>query len=147
MGVLRHLGPYLIDLLDAALGLVGSVRAHGDPHGWLGLMLEHHGGRFSEASLTATATPDSERADVEIFGSGGAAAIDSQDAAGPKEFATMYREFAEAVERGEPHELDVRRGLHLQQVIEAAAADLLGVEASGLARNQAGAVVVPVRRG
>ncbi|HYZ57344.1 MAG TPA: Gfo/Idh/MocA family oxidoreductase [Streptosporangiaceae bacterium] len=91
MGVLRSFGPYLIDLLDAALGRVGGVRAHGDPQGWLGLMLEHSEGRFSEASLTATATPDSQRADVEIFGSGGAAAVDCQAAAGQEAFGTMYR--------------------------------------------------------
>jgi predicted dehydrogenase len=127
MGALRSYGPYLVDLLDAALGRVGGVRAHGDPQGWLGLMLEHPEGRFSEASLSATVAPDSQRADIEIFGSGGAAAIDCQEAAGQESFETMYREFAAAVERGEPHELDVLRGLHVQQVIEAAEADLLRV--------------------
>lgn len=91
MGVLRSLGPYLIDLLDAALGPVGAVRAHGDPDGWLGLLLEHSAGRFSEASLTAVAAEGSDD-----------------------------------VRRGVPHELDVRRGLHLQQVIEEAEADLIG---------------------
>jgi predicted dehydrogenase len=145
MGVLRSFGPYLVDLLDAALGEVGGVTAHGDPEGWLGLMLEHAKGRFSEASLSATATPDSQRADIEIFGSGGAAAIDCQDAAGRESFDTMYREFAAAVERGEPHELDVRRGLHVQQVIEAAEADLLGIAVPGLDRDEAGSVVRPVR--
>ena len=127
MGTLRSFGPYLVDLLDAALGPVSGVRAHGDPEGWLGLMLKHEQGRFSEASLSATASPDSQRADIEIFGSGGSAAIDCQDAAGRESFDTMYREFAAAVPRGVPHELDVRRGLAVQQVIEAAEADLLGV--------------------
>jgi predicted dehydrogenase len=145
MGVLRNFGPYLIDLLDAALGRVGAVRAHGDPQGWLGLMLEHSDGRFSEASLSATATPDSQRADVEIFGSGGAAAVDCQAATGQEAFDTMYREFAEAVGRGEPHELDAQRGLHVQQVIEAAEADLLGVETPGMVWNEADSVVTPGR--
>jgi predicted dehydrogenase len=142
MGVLRSFGSYLLDLLDAALGEIGGVRAHGDSQGWLGLMLEHAGGRFSEVSLTATATPDSERADVEIFGSGGSAAVECQNAGGPEEFGTMYREFTEAVERREPHELDVQRGLHLQQVIEAAEADLLGADTPGVVRDQTGAVIV-----
>jgi len=126
LGVLRAFGPYLVDLLDAALGLVGGVRAHGDPRGWLGLLLEHSEGRFSEASLTATATEDSQRADVEIFGSGGAAAIDCQAATGQEVFHTMFREFAAAARQGVPHELDARRGLHLQRVIEVAETDLLG---------------------
>jgi len=126
MGVLRSLGPYLIDLLDAALGRVGAVRAHGDRHGWIGLLLEHSGGRFSEASLLATDAAGSERADVEVFGGGGAADVDCRGAAGQEASGTMFREFAQAVERGVPHELDVPRGLHLQQVIEKAEADLLG---------------------
>ena len=41
------------------------------------------------------------------------------------------------VERGAPHELDVQRGLHVQQVIEAAEADLLGAQTSGMLRNEA----------
>jgi hypothetical protein len=124
--VLRSLGSHLIDLLDAALGRVGAVRAHGDRHGWMGLLLEHSAGRFSEASLNATAAEGSERADVEVFGSGGAADIDCLGAVGQEAFDTMFLEFAQAVERGVPHELDVRRGLHLQQVIERAEDDLLG---------------------
>lgn len=125
-GVLRSFGSYLIDLLDAALGPVGEVRAHGDPQGWLGLLLEHSDGRFSEASLTATGSPDSQRADVEIFGSGGSAAVDCRDAAGPESFATMYREFAAAVGGGEPPALDAERGRHIQRLIEVAEAELLG---------------------
>jgi predicted dehydrogenase len=146
MGVLRNFGPYLVDLLDAALGEIVGVRAHGDPEGWVGLMLEHSKGRFSEASLTATVSPDSERAEIEIFGSGGAASVDCQTAAGEESFATMYREFTAAVERIGPAELDVQRGLHVQQVIEAAEADLLGIDTSGLDRDEAGAIVVPARK-
>jgi predicted dehydrogenase len=146
LGLLRSFGPWLVDLLDAALGPVGAVSAHGDPQGWLGLKLEHTQGRFSDASLTATATLDSQSADIEIFGSGGVAEVDAEAALAPEVFGTMYREFAQAVSRGEPHELDVQRGLRLQQVIEAADADLRGVDTSGLERTNSGSVVVPVQR-
>src|SRR5215203_3514722 len=47
-GALLDLGPHVIDLLDAALGTVVEVRAHGASRGWLGLLLEHDGGRVSE---------------------------------------------------------------------------------------------------
>jgi predicted dehydrogenase len=63
---------------------------------------------------------------VEIFGSGRATAVDCQAAAGQEAFGTVYREFAEAVGRGGPNELDAQRGLHVQQMIEAAKADRLG---------------------
>ncbi|MEQ4207088.1 Gfo/Idh/MocA family oxidoreductase [Actinopolymorpha sp. B9G3] len=122
-GVLLGEGPDLIDLLDAALGRIVGVRAHGDPLGWVGLLLEHAGGRFSEASLCATAgTPP--RAEVEVFGPGGAAFVNCAAAAGPDSFATMVTEFAAAVAAGKPRGLDVQRGLHLQEVLDNAETDL-----------------------
>jgi predicted dehydrogenase len=125
MGVLRNLGPHLVDMLDAALGRVDTVRAHGDPRGWVGLMMEHADGRFSEASLTAVAQVDAARADVEVFGGGGSAEIECEAAAGLDAFPTMFAEFAQAVERGTPPDLDVQRGLHLQRVVEEAQTDLI----------------------
>jgi hypothetical protein len=124
-GVLLAQGPDLLDLLDAALGPVVGIRTHGDPHGWLGLILDHQVGRFSEASLYASGAIARSRCEVEIFGPMGSAAMDCTDADRPVAVETMFREFAEGVERGTPHELDVRRGLHLQRVIEAAETDLL----------------------
>ncbi|MGW3361550.1 Gfo/Idh/MocA family protein [Streptosporangium canum] len=125
LSVLRSLGSDLVDLLDAALGKVAGVRAHGEPDGWFGLMLEHQIGRYSEASMYALPEGATRRAEVEIFGPGGAAAIDCVAAVGPDAIDTMYREFAAAVEQGAPPELDVRHGLRLQQVIEAAETDLI----------------------
>jgi predicted dehydrogenase len=124
-GVLMDQGTDLIDLLDAALGPVAGVRAHGDASGWVGLMLEHQIGRFSEASLYAGGAPGTNRAEVEVFGPDGALRIDCTAAVGPLTFERMYQEFAEAVTKDAPHELDVRRGLHLQRVIEAAETDLI----------------------
>jgi predicted dehydrogenase len=122
-GVLLDQGPDLVDLLDAALGRIIGVRAHGDPLGWVGLLLEHVGGRFSEASVCATAmTP--RRAEVEVFGPGGAAYVDCAAATGPESYATMVAEFAAAVAGGTPPELDARRGLHLQEVLDNAETDL-----------------------
>jgi predicted dehydrogenase len=123
--VLLNLGPHLVDMLDAALGRIDTVRAHGDPRGWVGLMLEHADGRFSEASLTATAQVDAARAYVEVFGGGGSADIECEAAAGRDAFATMFAEFAQAAEQGVAPGLDVRRGLHLQSIVEEAQTDLI----------------------
>jgi predicted dehydrogenase len=131
-GVLRILGVHLIDVLDAALGRVVDVRAHGDMQGWIGLQLEHERGRFSDASMSGTVDVDPARADVEIFGPGGAAAIDCFAAVGSETYETMFSEFATAAGRGEPHELDVRRGLHLQHVVDAAETDLLRSQPTAL---------------
>jgi predicted dehydrogenase len=125
-GVLMDAGVDALDLLDAALGRTSMIWAHGDPAGWVGLMLEHEGGRFSEASLYATASPDEPaRAEIEIFGPGGSAVLDGTEASGPDAYETMVGEFADAVEYRMPHELDVRRGLHLQRLLDAAETDLL----------------------
>jgi predicted dehydrogenase len=125
-GVLMDMGVDVLDLLDAALGRTAAIWAHGDPAGWVGLMLEHEGGRYSEASLYATASPDEPaRAEIEIFGPGGAAVLDGAEVAGPDAYETMVGEFADAVEYRMPHELDLQRGLHLQRLLDAAETDLL----------------------
>ena len=125
MGVLLSLGPHLVDLLDAALGRVGEVRAHGNPHGWVGMLLGHSAGRFSEVTLTAGAEAETARADVEVFGSGGEAAIECEAAARQDAVETMLVEFVQAVDAGQSHELDVNRGLHVQQIVEEAGTHLL----------------------
>ena len=125
MGVLLSLGPHLVDLLDAALGRVGVVRAHGDPRGWVGMLLEHSEGRFSEVSLTGAASVETPRVDVEVFGSGGEAAIACEATARHDASETMLREFVQAAEAGQSHQLDVNRGLHLQRIVEEAGTSLL----------------------
>jgi predicted dehydrogenase len=130
-GVLRLMGPHLVDVLDAALGPVADVRAHGDRHGWVGLQLEHVGGRFSDASMIGTVDVEHDRADIEIFGSGGAAAIDCAGTVGPETYETMFAEFAACVTEGRPHDIDAQRGLHLQRVVEAAEDDLLRRQPAG----------------
>ena len=124
-GVLRDQGVDLLDLLEAVLGPIVGVQAHGDRRGWVGLMLDHQVGRFSEASMSATAAPEILRADVEIFGPGGGAALDCSRASGPQVYRTMYREFADAIRSGDAPVLDARHGLHLQRVIESADTDVL----------------------
>ncbi len=119
-GPLLDLGPHVVDLLDAALGAVEGVRAHGDPKGWAGLLLDHEGGRSSEASLCATATVEPHVAAVELFGPAGSRSVDCAAAVGPDAFASLRREFADTVQRGGGHPLDVHRGLHLQAIISAA---------------------------
>ncbi|GIF08216.1 Gfo/Idh/MocA family protein [Actinoplanes siamensis] len=124
-GVLRDQGVDLLDLLEAILGPIVGVRAHGDRGGWVGLMLDHQVGRFSEASMSATAAPETFRADIEIFGPGGGAALDCTRASGPHTYRTMYQEFADAIRNGGAPVLDVRHGLHLQRLIESADTEVL----------------------
>ena len=123
-GPLLDLGPHVIDLLDASLGAVTGVHAHGDLLGWVGLLLEHEGGAVSEASLCATSGLQPHRSGVEVYGATGALDIDCASAVGPDAFATLAEELATMVRTGEGHPLDVRRGLHLQRILADAEAQL-----------------------
>jgi len=130
-GPLLDLGPHVLDLMDAALGPVTRVRAHGDLHNWVGLLLDHASGAHSEVSLCATAKIEPHLAGAELFGRDGALRIDCAAAVGQEAFATLYREFA-AVARGTLRTgLDVHRGLHLQRLIAQAEADLRDAGGAG----------------
>jgi predicted dehydrogenase len=118
-GPLLDLGPHVIDTLDAALGDIEGVQAHGDPGRWVGLLLEHRSGAVSEVSLSGSVAVEPLRAGVEVYTRGGAIVVDAGTAVGGSTFTTVVDEFVETA-RGAPHALDVHRGLHLQRVLDAA---------------------------
>lgn len=124
-GALLDVGPHVIDLLDAALGPVCGVQAHGDSLGWVGLLLEHESGVVSEVSLSAAVPLQPHRAGVELYGPDGVLEIDCVTAVDASAFATLRAELAATVARGGGHPLDVSRGLHLQRILAKAEAELL----------------------
>jgi predicted dehydrogenase len=124
-GALLDLGPHIVDLLDASLGRVAGVRAHGDPLGWLGLTLEHEGGTVSQASVSMAGTGDLPPARVEVYGRKGHAVLDWSQL-GDDAFATMVAEFAAAVRGGPAPALDAAHGLRIQEILASAEAQLAG---------------------
>ncbi|SDJ22191.1 Predicted dehydrogenase [Nonomuraea maritima] len=120
-GALLDVGPHVVDLLDAALGPVTGVRAHGDPLGWTGLMLEHEGGAVSEASLCMAAGGDLPPSTVAVYGREGNAVLRP---AGGNALEVVAEEFAATVRAGGGHPLDAAHGLRLQRVIAEAEAQL-----------------------
>jgi predicted dehydrogenase len=124
-GPLLDLGPHVIDLLDAALGPVATVRAAGDLARFVALQLEHTTGVVSQATLSASTALDPSRSGVTLFGSSGVLEVDTGVAVGPEAFATVGRELVEVI-AGRPHPLDVRRGLHLQRILDEAERQLTG---------------------
>jgi predicted dehydrogenase len=124
-GALRDQAADLLDLLEAALGPVVGLHAHGYRQGgWVGMMLDHQVGRFSEASLYAALTDGADRAEVEVIGRRGIAQVDAGTVA-PETYEQMVAEFARGVADGRSHRLDVEHGLHLQRLVESAQSDLL----------------------
>ncbi|GAC1320464.1 MAG: Gfo/Idh/MocA family oxidoreductase [Acidimicrobiales bacterium] len=123
-GALPDLGPHVIDLLDAALGPVVGIRAHGDSRKWVGLLLEHASGAVSEASLSGSIWPDARRSGCEVHAADASIAIDLGSSVGADAFDVVRREFAHVVRGGGPHPLDVARGLYVQRLLASASASL-----------------------
>lgn len=123
-GALLDLGPHVLDLLDAAVGEITSVRATGDPLRWVSVVCEHINGAVSEAALSASLTLDPHRGGVEVYGRDSMASVDCGSAVQPGDLASIPAYFADVVRSGRRHDLDVHRGLHLQRLLDAAARDL-----------------------
>ncbi|GGK88836.1 dehydrogenase [Sphaerisporangium melleum] len=122
-GAILDVGPHMIDMLDASLGRITGVRAHGDSLGWVGLLLEHETGAVSEASLSMAARVEHGSSQVAVFGRQGTETLDGGDL-GYDVFPDMVAEFAATVRRGGGHPLDAQHGLRLQEIIAAAEAQL-----------------------
>ncbi len=125
-GAVFDLAPHAIDLLDAALGPVTEVTATGDPLHWVALTLHHQGGAISQTALAITAPADPPFR-IEAQTDAGEVVFDgvrSDDDAGVQEAITSA--FAETIETGTAHPLDVHRGVFLQRLITTALADLAG---------------------
>jgi predicted dehydrogenase len=117
-GVLLDVGPHILDLVDAALGPAVGVRAHGDVHGWVGVLMEHESGAVSETSISCVAAITPSRTEVEVFGPDGSLQVDGR--ADPREhvFANQRADLANVARTGGPHPCDAARGLHVQQLVD-----------------------------
>ena len=88
-----------------------------------GLLLTHESGAVSDVALCALMEPAAGRTTVEVHSRARSAAVDVATALDGDVFATVAAELARTA-AGEPHPLDVRRGLHLQRVLADAEAQL-----------------------
>ncbi len=119
-GALLDLGPHLLDLLDAAVGPISSLRATGDPRRWVELTCEHESGAVSQASLSGSVRLPRARTRIELLGPGGESTWDSAGIDHEECWPVLRAEFAAAVRSGRPGPLDAARGLRLQELIAAA---------------------------
>ncbi|MBP0460341.1 Gfo/Idh/MocA family protein [Streptomyces montanisoli] len=121
-GALYDLGPHLLDLLDASVGPIASVRAAGDSRRWIELTCEHENGAVSQASLSGSVRLARARTRVELYGEDGEVVYDTAELDHEECWPVLRREFAAAVRTGRPTPLDAARGLRLQELIARAAA-------------------------
>ncbi|WP_067964364.1 Gfo/Idh/MocA family protein [Nocardiopsis trehalosi] len=122
-GALLDLGPHLLDLVDAAVGPITGIRATGDPRTWIELTCEHENGAVSQSSLSGAVRLPTGHTSIELYGPEETLVLDGDAMDHDQCWPVLRREFAAAVRTGTPPDLDARRGLRLQELLELAAAD------------------------
>jgi predicted dehydrogenase len=125
MGAILDLGPHVLDLIDAAVGPIAEISAAGDPRRWVALTVKHENGAISQAALSLNTPKVGAVAGLRVFTEDGDIAVEFM--AGepdPDTPRTILNEFVAAVQAGKPHELDVVRGLYLQQLLDRATRSL-----------------------
>jgi predicted dehydrogenase len=116
-GALLDVGPHGIDLAWAALGPVRGVRASGDLGKLVALTLEHESGALSQLQFSARVPVEPPVVGLQVFGPGGAFAVDAMAANWGRVFANVRSEFAALARTREPHTLGIERGVELQRII------------------------------
>ena len=102
--------------MDAVAGPIAAIEYTGDPATMLALTSRHESGAIGQAFISSVVP--GYLADLEVFGPEGIlTAPDRSDVERDEVMATIAAEFAQVVRSGQPHELDVHRGLYLQRLI------------------------------
>lgn len=116
-GALLDVGPHILDLVEAALGPVVDIRGHGDPRQWVGLLLTHENGAYSEVTISCASAIEPSRTEVEIYGRERSISVDARAGARAASFARLRAEFAHVARTGDAHECDAHRGVVIQDLV------------------------------
>ena len=118
-GALIDAGPHAIDLLDAALGRIEAVHyARLDPDDLWTVVLGHAGGATSTLTLSLRVPVQPALVEFSVYGDRGHTQLSGRRTAAHECYAVLLDEFLELVRGGRTeHPCDLRRGLHLQQVL------------------------------
>jgi len=119
-GALHDLGPHALDLLEAAMGPIETLICRGDPRRFVALACRHEGGAVSDVALSGVTPIEPTIFRLDLYGPRGALAFDAVAASAEEPWAEARRRFAEAFHSRQPSNPDVRRGLHLQRLIDRA---------------------------
>ncbi|MGS0688115.1 Gfo/Idh/MocA family protein [Nakamurella sp. GG22] len=119
-GALADLGPHLLDLSDAVLGPVVSLRATGEPQNYLTLSCEHESGAISQLALSGKVAGPSSVTRIDVAGEAGALSWDTVAMDHDECWPVLRAEFASAVRLGTPVTADAARGLVISRLLDAA---------------------------
>ncbi|MEO6090799.1 MAG: Gfo/Idh/MocA family oxidoreductase [Umezawaea sp.] len=121
-GALHDLGPHVFDLLDTALGRITDVTAAGvSDSGLWRLLFAHEGGATSSVTMSMHLPLQPSVAELTIYGEHGYRRLSSSGTSAQDCYTLLLDDFVAMVRSNTTeHPLDVRRGLHLQRIIELA---------------------------
>ena len=121
-GPLDDIGPHAFDMLDATLGTITDViAANQSEHGLWQIVFQHEGGATSVATMTMTLPLEPAIAEVIVYGEHGHRVLADRGTTALQAFTNLLDDFVAMVDSGTTeHPLDVRRGLHLQRIIDLA---------------------------
>ncbi len=115
---LWDLGPHAVSLLRGALGPVREVTATAGPRGLVHLLTRHDGGATSTLSLTLSATSESTRTGLTLWGPAGFSEMPEPDGPVVDALRTALRELREQASSESPsHPCDVRLGREVVDVL------------------------------
>ncbi|WP_328613055.1 Gfo/Idh/MocA family oxidoreductase [Amycolatopsis sp. NBC_00355] len=121
-GALFDIGPHALDLLDAALGpITDVVAARRSPGDLWHLMLAHENSVISTATLSLRLPVQPTVVEVAVWGDHGYRTLGRKPGSASESYTALLDDFAAMIASGTTaHPCDVRRGLHLQGLIERA---------------------------
>ncbi|NKQ59094.1 Gfo/Idh/MocA family oxidoreductase [Amycolatopsis sp. K13G38] len=120
-GALADVGPHVFDLLDAALGRIVRVAgAHRTADDLVHVIFEHENDVTSSASLSMRVPVRPTVAEFAVYGQHGYRALNRKPGGGAAEsYTALLDDFAAMIATGtRAHSCDVRRGLHLQRILD-----------------------------
>jgi predicted dehydrogenase len=115
-GAVLDIGPHVLDMAEAGLGEIVSVRAVGDPLGWVSATCTHASGATSGVSMCCNAATRTGRTEIEVYSPTGTAFYDGR-AVDREARADQIRTDLVAVAGGAHHPANVTQTLHLQRLI------------------------------
>jgi len=115
-GAVLDIGPHVLDMAEAGLGEIVSVRAAGDPLGWVSAICTHASGATSGVSMCCNAATPAGRTEIEVYSPRGTAFYDGR-AVDHRARADQIRTDLVAVANGAAHPANVAQALHLQRLI------------------------------
>ncbi|MFC0531443.1 Gfo/Idh/MocA family protein [Phytohabitans kaempferiae] len=119
-GALLDLGPHVFDLVTAALGPVTRVHATGDPTELVAVQCDHAGNATSQIALSSSIGESGWQYRIELYGPDGMLDLDVNRSMTLDALCESIRHEIHRSVLGSRSPLDVRRGLYLQHVAEAA---------------------------